>query len=88
MQGIVDENSLIRVFKFYQYKQSKNVTIDSRDCETEGKGKLKKGREYHCKEESQKTITVVEETRNENENLNFWDWYKSLVEERQVLSEK
>ena len=88
MQGIVDENSLIRVFKCYQYKQSKNVTIDSRDCETEGKGKLKKGREYHCKEESQKTITVVEETRNENENLNFWDWYKSLVEERQVLSEK
>ena len=88
MQGIVDENSLIRVFKFYQYKQSKNVTRDSRDCETEGMGKLKKGREYHCKEESQKTITVVEETRNENENLNFWDWYKSLVEERQVLSEK
>ena len=51
-----------------------------RGTQTEGKGELKKGREYHCKEENQKTITVVEETRNENENLNFWDWYKSLVE--------
>lgn len=56
-------------------------------------GRAEEGRGYHCKQESQKTISIVEEIRNaslglKNGDLNFWDGYKFLVKESQVLSKK